>query len=81
MKNQKNSLDQKLIALEGYTDSKGYHRGLYEIAGYKNPTKQQADNVRSFARDALDFWKAQGYIEGYSFEKKGKTFARIRIDT
>jgi len=80
IKNPNNKLRQKTIALESYTDSEGYHRGLYEIAGHKAPTKQQADKVRSFARDALDFWKASGYIRGYSFEKKGKTISRIRID-
>lgn len=80
IKNPRNHLSQKTIALESYTDAEGYHRGLYEIAGYKTPTKQRADEIRSFAKDALEFWKAKGYITGYSFEKKGKTIARIRID-
>lgn len=80
IKNPNNKLRQKTIALESYADSEGHHRGLYEIAGYTDPTKQQAEKIRSFARDALAFWKASGYIKGYSFEKKGKTISRIRID-
>lgn len=79
IKNPHNRIVQKTIALESYSNTRGFHKGLYEIAGYPNATKQQAEKIRKFAKDALDFWKAKQYIHGYTLVKKKNTITGIQI--
>lgn len=77
----KNGLSSRNISLNGYTRDGEYHEGIYDHAGFKNPSKTEASRVRSDVECMLDFWKATGYIKGYAPYKGNdkKTFAGYTI--
>lgn len=60
------------VSFLGYRKDGEDHPGLYEIAGYKEITKDSAKNVRDYTAQVLDYWKAKGFIKSWSFTTKGK---------
>lgn len=77
----KNALKNKTISLQSYEKGGEYHRGLYEIAGLSDrAARKDKKAVRDYAAQALDYWKASGYIKGFSFITAGKTITGIYID-
>ena len=74
-----NRLDNHVISLASYERNGRRHIGLYEAAGYSDPTKQDADRVRKYAAQVLDYWTATGYIKGYAFKRAGKATTGIEI--
>lgn len=79
MKNERNHLTQRTISLLSYERSGKKLPGIYEIAGYPNPTKQEAGTIRKYIEQVLCFWTASKYIKGYTFTKKGQTIAGVEI--
>lgn len=75
----KNALANRVISLVSYERDGKHHAGLYEIAGYTDPTKQDAEKVRKYAAQVLDYWKAEGFIKGYDFTKTGRAKTGIEI--
>lgn len=77
----KNALHNDVISFVSY-EKEGKHRpGLYEIAGKESPSTPEAKRIRDYATQALDFWKAKGFIADYKFVKKdgGKAITGVRI--
>ena len=71
------------VSFLGYRKGGEAHPGLYEIAGYKEITKDSAKNVRDYTAQVLDYWKAKGFIKSWSFTYKGKskTVTGVKIIT
>lgn len=77
----KNSLHSNVISFVSYEKDGKHHPGIYEIAGKESPSTTDAKRIRDYATQALDFWKAKGFITGYEFVKKdgGKAITGVRI--
>lgn len=84
----KNKLNNDSISLFSYSKNGRWHAGLYEAAecGISEPkdisdgaTKKTASRIREHAKKILTYWKAEGYITDFVFEKKGQAFSSIRI--
>lgn len=62
-----NKLKSNVVKLYSYTKGNNFHRGLYEAAGYHNPTREEMRRVRIDVERILLYWKHIGYIT--EFEK------------
>lgn len=79
MKNPDNNLLQKTISLVSYDRGKKHHAGLYEVIGKPAPTKTEANRIRNYIANVLEYWIAESYITGYTFTKTGRAITGIEI--
>lgn len=77
----KNSLKSNTISLEGYDKDDVHHKGLYEIAGLTDgASRKMLKSARDYAEQVLGYWKAVGYIKGFSFVVAKRTITGIQIN-
>lgn len=81
MKNEKNSLKNRVIRLTDYERDGEIKQGLYSKAcnpEAKDP-KDEKKRVRGSAEKMLDYWKAVGYIKDYKPRKEARTITGYEI--
>lgn len=53
---------------------------LFRETGNETENRKQAMINRNFCLDVLDYWKATGWIKGYSVQEKGRSITGVTID-
>lgn len=53
---------------------------LFTETGTKTDNRKQTMNNRNFCFNVLEYWKATGYIEGYTKQIKGRSVTSVIID-
>lgn len=76
----KNALKQHTISLFSYKKDGDDHRGIYEIAGYPEPSKTEAKRIREYVDQVLMYWTAEKYISGYKWNTRDKKIVGVEID-
>jgi hypothetical protein len=52
---------------------------LFTETGTATQSREQTRRNRDFCFDVLDYWKATGYIKGYTQQTKGRSITGIEI--
>lgn len=75
----KNGLKNDTISLYDYLRDDTTHQGLYSIAGRAEPTRTEAQRIRDDAEKMLAYWKAVGYIKGYTMQTEKKKITGFKL--